>query len=100
MFCKLLPIDAPVGNETPVAEYHFSHLEERLENEDGPYECDVYSLVQHLYKVWLRRRITPSPTWDRKYRRTCRRYVPGRDLRRHVSLDGGKINTHCPIPSL
>lgn len=96
MFCKMLPIDIPAGNETPVAEYHFGQLEERLEKEDGPYECDLYSLVQHLYRVWLQRRITPLPTWDRKYRQTCHYPVLGWKSRRHVSLDAGKINKHCP----
>lgn len=92
MFCKMLPIDGPTGDEAPVTEYHFSRLEEKLAEEEGPYKCDVYSLVQHLYGVWLQRRVVKleTPTWKRKYRGTCHDNVLSGNSRRHVSIDGGK----------
>jgi hypothetical protein len=91
MFCKVLPVDIlPPGSEIPVAEYHFSQLEERLKEEDGPYECGVYFAVQDLYRFWLDNRYI---TWSRPLRwTTC--HLPELGWYRKVFIDSGKTNQH------
>lgn len=85
LFCAALPSnETPLGNEIPVFEYHFAPRIEGLGNEKGPYSCDLYFLVQDLYRRWFQNQGVAGRPRHSGYYLTCHR------SQREIRIDSGK----------
>ena len=85
LFCAALPSEeTPLGNEIPVVEYHFAPHIEGLGNEKGPYKCELYFLVQDLYRRWFQNQGPAGRPRHSGCHSTCHR------SRRQVRIDSGK----------